>query len=75
VKLTSGAFCIFSGDAINTQENLTRKIPSSNNYNSGLALDSMNRLEHLAQVLDAELLPAHDIITWETMRKAPEFYS
>ena len=75
VRLAGDTFYIFSGDAINTRENLTRKIPSSNNWNSALSLESMNRLEHLSQLLSADLMYSHDIRQWETLKKSPESYS
>jgi N-acyl homoserine lactone hydrolase len=74
VRLDSGAHYIFSGDAVILQENLTRKIPSSNNLNNEQAIDSLYRLEHLAQLLGAEIIPSHDMAKWEGLRKSPEPY-
>jgi len=74
VKTASGNFYLFAGDAINTKENLERKIPSSNNWSSGLSLDSMYRLEHLSQLLNAEMIHSHDMSQWKTLRKLPESY-
>ena len=74
VKLKSGAFYLFTGDAINTRENLDRKILSSNNWNNGQALDSMHRLQHLSELLGAEVIHSHDIVQWETLKKSPEFF-
>jgi len=74
VKMASGTFCIFSGDAIPLEENLTLKIPSSNNWNSQQAMDSIYRLEHLSRLLHADLIPSHDIVRWERLKKTPEFY-
>lgn len=73
-RLTSGAHYIFPGDAIPLQENLTRKIPSSNNWNAEQSMDSLYRLEHLALLLGAEIIPSHDMIKWDNLKKSPEAY-
>jgi N-acyl homoserine lactone hydrolase len=75
VKTVSGNYYLFTGDAINTRENLIRKIPSTNNWSNGLSLDSMYRLEHLSQLLGAELIHSHDINQWKSMKKFPESYT
>ncbi len=61
VRLVSGASYIIPGDTILLKENLTLKIPSSNTWNPQQALDSIYRLEHLSHLLDAEIIPSHDI--------------
>jgi len=72
--LISGSYFIFSGDAILIQENLNLKIPSSNNWNNEQSIDSIYRLDHLALLLGAEIIPSHDIIKWEALKKSPEVY-
>jgi N-acyl homoserine lactone hydrolase len=74
VKTVRGNYYLFTGDAINSKENLDRKIPSSNNWNNGVCLDSMSRLQHLSQLLEAEIIYGHDIIQWEALKKLPESY-
>jgi N-acyl homoserine lactone hydrolase len=74
VRLGSGASFIFPGDTIGLQENLTLKIPASNNWSSEKALQSIHRLENLAQLLDAEIIPSHDFGKWESLKKSPEYY-
>jgi N-acyl homoserine lactone hydrolase len=74
VKLASGASYIFPGDTISLAENLTLKIPTSNNWNSQQAMDSIYRLENLADLLAAEIIPSHDISKWGSLKKSPEFY-
>jgi N-acyl homoserine lactone hydrolase len=74
VRLRSGPYYIFPGDAIPLQDNLTLKIPSSNTWNAQAAMESIYRLEHLSQILGAEILPSHDIERFEDMKKSPEAY-
>ena len=74
VRLRSGAYYIFPGDAVPLQENLSLKIPSSNTWSAQAAMDSIYRLEHLSQLLSAEILPSHDIVRWEDLKKSPVAY-
>ena len=74
VKLANGNSYIFPGDTIILKENMTLKIPSSNNWNSQQTMDSIYRLEHLASLLKAEIIPSHDIARWEGLKKSPKFY-
>ena len=74
-RLNSGGYYIFSGDAVILEENLTRKIPSSNNWNNQQSLDSLYRLEHLAQLIEAEIMPSHDMSKWQSLRKSPDSYT
>jgi N-acyl homoserine lactone hydrolase len=75
VKTTSGNFYIFTGDAINTKENLDRGVLSSNNWSNAAALDSTHRLVHLSNLLGAPLMHSHDIVQWNNYKKAPEAYT
>jgi len=74
VKTAGGAFTLFTGDAINMGENLERNIPSANNWSNALALESMYRLQHLSQLLDAELIHSHDPVQWPTLTRSPQPY-
>ena len=74
VKHKNGKYYLFAGDAINTEENLKRKIPASNVLNAKQSMDSLYRLEHLALVLEADLIPGHDIVRWEKLPKSPQPY-
>jgi len=73
-RLSSGRYYLFPGDAISIQENLQRKIPSSNNWNAEQSMDSLYRLEHLALLLGAEIIPSHDRVKWNVLRKSPQAY-
>jgi N-acyl homoserine lactone hydrolase len=75
VKTANDNYYLFTGDAINMKENVERKIPSSNNWSNGLSLDSMYRLEHLSQLLGAEMIHSHDLSQWETLKKSTESYT
>ncbi len=72
VKLDGGTSVIFPGDVIPLEENLTLKVPSSNNWDSHQAMESIYRIEHLACLLDAEVVPSHDISKWEGLTKSPQ---
>jgi N-acyl homoserine lactone hydrolase len=74
VMLASGASYIFPGDTISLEENLTLKIPSSNNWNAQQSMESIYRLEHLSHLLGAEIIPSHDIARWGSLKKSPEAY-
>lgn len=74
VRLASGASYLLAGDAISLEENLTLKIPSSNNWNAQQAMESIYRLEHLSYLLKAEIIPSHDLGRWGSLKKSPEFY-
>ncbi len=74
VKLDSGAAFILAGDAIPVMENVTRQIPASNVWNAQQTMENIYRLEHLSKLLQAEIIPFHDIAAWKEMKKVPEFY-
>ena len=75
VKLASGSYYIFSGDVISVEDNLKLKIPGSNTWDAKQSMDSIYRLEHLSSILDAEIIPSHDVAIWERLAKSPEFIS
>lgn len=75
VRLASGASYIFPGDTISPDENLRLKIPSSNTWNAQQTMDSIYRLEHLAHLFGAEIIPSHDIVRWGGLKKSLEFYN
>jgi N-acyl homoserine lactone hydrolase len=74
VQLKSGARYIITGDAISTIENVRLKLPGSNVWSAHLAAESISRLEHLAQLLGASLLPSHDDSVWTELHKTPYLY-
>lgn len=52
-------------------ENLTQKIPLSNAYSAKQCVESLYRLEHLAHIADAEIIPSHDISVYDIINKSP----
>jgi len=74
VKLASGRYYIFPGDALPLEENLIQKIPASNNWNNEQAMDSIYRLEHLSQLMGADIIHSHDLKKWDTLKKTPNAY-
>jgi N-acyl homoserine lactone hydrolase len=74
IRLSSGAYYIFAGDTISLEDNLKYKIPGSNTWNAQQSTDSICRLEHLSQLLPAEIIPSHDMRKWSSLKKPPEFY-
>jgi len=75
VRLNSGCSYIIPGDAICLEENLKLKIPPSNNVNNEQAMRSIYRLEHLSKILESKIIPSHDIVNWDSIKKSPNFYS
>ncbi len=72
VRLDDGRYFIFAGDVISLQENLTLKIPGSNTWNARQSNESIYKLEHLAHILNARVMPSHDIVKWAEWNKSPE---
>jgi len=75
VQMTSGRSFIFSGDTISLEENLTFKTPGSNVWSAERAAESIYKLEHLSLLLDAEIIPSHDITRWGKLKKIPFAYT
>jgi len=67
IKLDKSNSYILSGDAMCLKDNLTLKIPSSNNWNNQQAMESIYRLGHLSELLKAEIISSHDTSTWECL--------
>lgn len=72
VKTIAGQYFIFAGDAISLQENLTRKISLGNTCNARDCLDSIHRLDHLSQLLGAEIIPSHDLEVFQAINTWPQ---
>ncbi len=72
VRLADGRCHISSGDAIPLMENLERKIVLGNAYDAKKGFESLYRLENLSKLLNAQIIPSHDIAVFETMNKIPE---
>lgn len=72
VRKSDGKGYIFTGDAAPLMENLERKIPLSNASSAKQCVDSLYRIEHLARILRAEIVPGHDLAAYERLKKCPE---
>ncbi len=75
VKFASGSFRIISGDVLSLAENLKVKITGSNHWSAQQSLDGIYRLEHLSNLLQAEIFPSHDPERWESFKKSPDAYT
>jgi N-acyl homoserine lactone hydrolase len=71
INLVDGRYFLFPGDAMPLMENLERKWPLSNVFSAKQCVESLYRLEHLAQVLKAKIIPSHDLAFYEAMKKCP----
>jgi N-acyl homoserine lactone hydrolase len=74
IQMESGASFIFAGDVISLQENVAKKIPNSNTWNAQQSVESLYRLDYLSRLLGAEIIPSHDMNSWEKLKKSPDFY-
>ena len=72
VRNSEGKYYLFAGDASPLFENIKLKIPLSNTSNAKECVDSLYRIEHLARILDAEIIPGHDQEIYDKLRKCPE---
>ncbi len=75
IQMASGKSFIFSGDAISLEENLHLKIPGTNVWSAEKAVESIYKLEHVSLLLNAEIMPSHDMIKWEQLKKIPYSYT
>jgi N-acyl homoserine lactone hydrolase len=71
VSTDAGARHIFAGDAAPLMVNLRGKIPLSNTYSARQCVDSLHRLDHLAQMLQARIHPSHDLEAYQSLNKSP----
>ncbi|OPX39749.1 MAG: hypothetical protein B1H11_02230 [Desulfobacteraceae bacterium 4484_190.1] len=67
IKPNKGNSYILSGDAMCLKDNLTLKIPSSNNWNNRQAMESIYRIGHLSELLKTEIISSHDMSTWKCL--------
>jgi len=72
VRVAEGKSYIFTGDAVPLMDNLALKVPLGNAYSAKQCVESLYRLEHLAQLLKAEIIPSHDMSVYENMKKSPD---
>jgi N-acyl homoserine lactone hydrolase len=75
VRLETGKSYLFAGDVISLADNLKLKIPGSNTWNAQQSVESLYKLEHLSGVLDADIIPSHDMGKWSEWKKSPEPFS
>jgi N-acyl homoserine lactone hydrolase len=72
VRKSDGKHYIFAGDAVPLMENMERKIPLSNTCSAKQCMDSLYRIEHLAEIVGAKIVPSHDMVAYENLKKCPE---
>ncbi len=72
VRKSDGKACIVAGDAVPLMENMEHKIPLSNTCSAKQCVDSLYRIEHLARILGAEVIPGHDMVVYNNLKKCPE---
>lgn len=71
VTTDAGARHVFAGDAAPLKRNLSAKTPLSNCHNARQCVDSLHRLDHLGQILQAQVHPSHDLEAYQDLRKSP----
>jgi N-acyl homoserine lactone hydrolase len=74
VKLPEKGTVILAGDAVFTQENIEKDIPSPNAWSPALAMDSMHRLRSLAQYGDGLIIPGHEPKLWKVFGHWPKSF-
>ena len=65
---------ILTGDAVYSRENVEKNIPAGNNWDSGQAMMSMNRLVQFAKREKGRLFITHQPDIWDTLHPAPYCY-
>lgn len=73
-KLPKTGYKVLVGDAAYCDENVNKKIPASNCYNPVVAVDSLSKLNMMAQMLKGDLIIAHDYMLFEKVKSAPYWY-
>lgn len=71
VKLASGDYLLFAGDAIYTMDNLTEMLPPGNSWDPSAAVASLQKLKTIQALTGAFLLPAHDLEFLAGIPKSP----
>jgi N-acyl homoserine lactone hydrolase len=72
IRKSDGTAYIFAGDAVPLMENMRRKIPLSNTSSAKQCVESIYRIEHLAQITGAQVIPGHDMEVYGTLKKSPQ---
>jgi len=75
VRLAQRRPMLFTADACYSQKNLDMMCIQAGNYNPTQALQSLQRLQALAQEHDAELFFSHDPESWPSYQRGPAYYS
>ena len=65
---------LLAGDACYTQEHIDGERIPGVVWNPMLALHTVKRLKTLARLTGARILPSHDRVVWETLKKSPHAY-
>ena len=71
VKLASGRYLLFTGDASYTLDNITEMLPPGNSWDPLAAVASLRKLKTTQALIGALLLPSHDLKFWAGMPKSP----
>ncbi len=65
---------ILAGDAVYSHENVEKNIPAGNNWDTGQAMMSMNRLVQFAKREKGRLFITHEPNIWNSLHPAPHCY-
>ena len=74
VQVGSGAPMIFAIDVAWLKRNLEQKVMMGLHTDPLELLDSMMRIQNLAQRTGGKIFYSHDPAEYETYKKAPDFY-
>ncbi|MBX6321131.1 MAG: N-acyl homoserine lactonase family protein [Rhodospirillaceae bacterium] len=75
VELAGRRPMLFTADACYSRKNMDMMCITSFHLDPVASLQSMKRLQELAEKHDAELFFSHDPESWPAYRKAPEYYA
>ena len=73
VNLPETGRVVLTGDAVQVAENFTDKVPPGMCWSSQLAVQAIERLQHM-QAEGALLIFGHELALLDTLRLAPEYY-
>jgi 4-pyridoxolactonase len=74
VELTTEPSMIFAGDAAYTFENLDKEIVGGFHLDPTESILSIRRLKDLARTKKAQIFPSHEMESFNTWKKAPNYY-
>jgi len=74
VTLPESGRIVLAGDAAQVAENLSDKVPPGLCWNSQLAVEAIQKLQHM-QAQGALVILGHELSALETLRLAPDYYA